>query len=105
MNLQHNPSSLADVLNAECSCMTLDRHRLIATLQDHVDVGTLWSDLAVTHPHLFAATPAFISRASLARMNSVVQAIEKLARSTAFQQTALEHRAVDLNLVLCKSDV
>ena len=105
MNLQHNPSSLADVLNAECSCMTLDRHRLIATLQDHVDVGTLWSDLAVTHPHLFAATPAFISHESLARMNSVVQEIEKLARSTAFQQTALEHRAVDLNLVLCKSDV
>lgn len=89
MNIHHKTLSLAEALNARCSCMSFDRNRLIKTLQAHVNVGTMWSDLAVTHPHLFAATPAFISSEILAQMLKVVQTIEKLAKSEAFQKTAL----------------
>lgn len=89
MNIQHNAHDLADALNAKCSCMTLDRDRLIVTLQAHAEVGTLWQDLAVTHPHLFATTPAFISSEVLVRMKTVVKTIERLAKLEAFHQAVL----------------
>lgn len=89
MNIQHKANDLADALNAKCACMTLDRDRLIETLYTDAEVGTLWTDLAVTHPHLFAATPAFISSEILNKMTRVVETIERLAKSNEFQQTAL----------------
>lgn len=91
MNILHQTTSLADTLNAECSCMTLDRDRLVYTLQAHADVGSLWSDLAATHPHLFAATPTFVTRQSIDDMTRVVQTIEKIARSDAFKGTVMEN--------------
>ena len=89
MNIHDNGNDLADALNSKCSCMTLDRERLIQTLHAQAEVGSLWQDLAVTHPHLFAATPAFISTEMFNQMTHVVETIEKLAESEAFQHTAL----------------
>jgi hypothetical protein len=100
MNIHHKALGLADALNAQCSCMSFDRNRLIKTLQAHVDVGTMWSDLAVTDPHLFAATPAFISSEILAEMQKVVQTIEKLAKSVAFRQTALADARLSRSVIL-----
>jgi hypothetical protein len=52
-------------LASQCDCTTFERDRLIKTKQVYAEVGSLWKNLADTHPHLFAATPAFISSDTL----------------------------------------
>ena len=42
-----------------------------------------------THPHLFAAIPLFVSRAQVAQMARVVQAVERVVATSAFRRAAL----------------
>lgn len=82
--------SIADHLNAECFCITLDRDRLLQHLRDSTGNDGLWSSLGESHPHLFAATPTFIARDDLEQTLAVVSAIERVAKLEAYQTAALE---------------
>ena len=83
------PVGLSDRLNAECFCMTLDRNMLL----QHLKIGTghekMWSELQLTHPHLFAGTPAFVSEQDLLRMLATVQAVERISRLEAYRERVL----------------
>jgi hypothetical protein len=65
-----------------CCFSSRSRNQTVASpLQAHAEVGSLWQNLADTHPHLFAATPAFILSEILSEMTRVVETIERLEKS------------------------
>lgn len=78
-------------LNDECFCITTDRDKLLRTLQGQVPNADLWRGLATTHPHLFAASPSFVSHNDLSAMQRVVQAVERIAMLPAYQCEALAY--------------
>lgn len=80
---------IAAELNHSCFCMSLDRDRLISSLEAAAPVGMDWTHLANTHPHLFAANPAFVSKADLEVMLAVAQAIERVAGLEAYRNRAM----------------
>jgi len=82
--------SLAERLNAECFCMTLDRGLLLRHLQNGTNVDGLWQNLEVSRPHLFAATPAFVAHEDLERMLAVVTAVEHVAKLEAYRDAVLK---------------
>lgn len=67
----------ARTLNDQCFCVGQDpqglRHRLAG------ETGLAEAPLADSHPHLFAATAAFVSQSDIDRMMAAVQAIERIA--------------------------
>ena len=66
------PVGLSDKLNAKCFCMTLDRNMLLQHLKIDTDHEKMWGELQLTHPHLFASTPTFVSEHDLLSMLATV---------------------------------
>lgn len=69
----------AEELNHECFCLTLDRRALGESLAHELGTARA-AQFKQTHPHLFASTPVFLSRADIDRMTRTVHAIEAAAR-------------------------
>lgn len=75
-------------LNRECSCETLVPERLAAELEAGGE--GLAAIVAAGRPNLFAATPVFVSRAHLAAMKAIVQAVESVVRGPWYERAVLE---------------
>lgn len=78
----------ATALNQNCQCITLDPPRLEQALTQagHAD-GV--SGLLASHPHLFSESAVFVDRPTLAAMESVVAAVERVALLPAYQAQVL----------------
>jgi hypothetical protein len=83
------PVGLSDKLNAGCFCMTLDRNMLLQHLQTDTGHEKMWGELQLTHPHLFASTPTFVSEQNLLSMLATVQAAERVSRLMAYREQVL----------------
>lgn len=88
MNSSPSPSSLAqsvaEALNKDCFCITLDRPALHAALLR--DSGnTLTQALIDARPNLFSNAPMFLASDLLRQMQATVQAIEAVARLPQYQ--------------------
>lgn len=64
--------------------MTLDRAALLARLDEEIGRPGFGASLVQTHPHLFAASPVFLSGPTLAAMQRVVDAVERVARTPGY---------------------
>lgn len=69
--------------------MTLDRDMLLQHLRSGTGHGRMWKELQLTHPHLFAGTPTFVSEQDLLRMLATVQAIERIVRLGIYREQVL----------------
>ena len=49
----------------------------------------MWEDLQLTHPHLFASTPTFVSEQDLLCMLDTVRAVERIGRLKTYREQAL----------------
>ena len=65
--------------NSVCSCITLDRDMLEATLNSQTGREGFGEQLAISHPHLFANSPVFIAPETMTVMTRVVTAVETAA--------------------------
>ena len=65
--------------NSVCSCITLDRDMLQATLNSQTGREGFGEQLATSHPHLFANSPVFIAPETMTVMTRVVTAVETAA--------------------------
>ena len=65
--------------NSVCSCITLDRDMLEATLNSQTGREGFGEQLAISHPHLFANSPVFIAPETVTMMVRVVTAVETAA--------------------------
>jgi hypothetical protein len=86
------PRSFSAVqLNRECFCIGADVDALQAWLHGDLAQRGLVQPVVETHPHLFSALPVFVSREQVARMRSVIAAVESVVALPAYQAAALEH--------------
>lgn len=80
----------AEALNRACACRTLDADRLRRQLEAEAALAGFVDALAVTRPHLFSNTAAFISSNQLARVAAIVTEVERVVRLPGYQEAALE---------------
>jgi hypothetical protein len=85
----HSTRPIAEFLNRECFCITLDRCVLREALEREVGDTDFFTTLSRTHPHLFSTAPLFLSQADLDQMLRVVRAIEAAARLPAYRDAVL----------------
>jgi hypothetical protein len=76
----------ADTLNLGCLCSTL-RPTL---LRRQLDANPALHDLAVSRPHLFSATPVFVSARDYALLERGVFAVHRVSALSGFREAALQ---------------
>lgn len=81
---------LAEQLNEECFCQTLDRERFEQILRADKFQG----DLLAQHPQLFSSTATFISRAQFEAIQTSINAIEQVISLPAYQEKVLLRNAL-----------
>jgi hypothetical protein len=79
----------ARALNQGCYCVSLDEDALRDALALELGDPTLHALLRERCPHVFAASPVFISAEQAARMRAVVAAIDAIAASKAWRDRVL----------------
>lgn len=79
----------AERLNLGCFCITLDRERLAAALDEEVGEVGFAAELAASHQTLFSNVPIFVPADAMAEMERVVTAIECAAKSPGYVATVL----------------
>lgn len=80
---------LQDTLNADCTCISLDRAELNRALQAEVGDPEFCRRLAVTHPTLISNVPVFLDPEHAARMAEIISAIETIAKLEPYREAAL----------------
>ena len=70
--------NLADSLNLGCVCSTLQPDLLRQALDVGAGLPGTALELAASRPHLFSATPVYVSAADYARMESSVAALDRV---------------------------
>ena len=85
----NNNDSLANKLNQDCYCITLDRNALNTSLEDQLTETRSNSIGANALNKLFSATPVFVPTAQIAAMERIVKAIESAAKLPSYQEQVL----------------
>lgn len=78
-----------DDLNRECFCVGIDLKAVRDGLQAILQAQGQSTDLLDSHPHLFSSLPVFVSREHIARIESVVKALEEVVHSASYQTAVL----------------
>jgi hypothetical protein len=79
-----------DSLNADCTCITLDRAALCRALDAEVGDAEFCQQLVATHPTLISHLPVFLRGEHVARMAEIIRAIEAIAKLEGYQNAALQ---------------
>ena len=82
---------LAERLNADCQCISLDREALSRELGHAPDGDALSAMIAADRPHLFAGSMVFVSGEHIRRMAGVIAAIERVAATPAYLEHVLAY--------------
>jgi len=80
---------LAESLNRDCFCLTLDHAALVHTLESDPALRGLHRDIVEERPHLFSATPFFLSACQAQRMADIVRAVESVVALPAYRERVL----------------
>ena len=79
----------ADQLNADCTCISLNRAALCRALEAEVGDPEFCHKLIASHPTLISSQPVFLRGEHVARMAAIIQAIEAIAKLEEYQSAAL----------------
>lgn len=82
--------NLADTLNLGCACRTLDSQQLRTELETAPALHGLVDQLALSHPHLFAATVVFLDPQTHQDILQAVATLDRVCALPAWQQLALK---------------
>ncbi len=88
-NKNKENNNLANQLNQECYCRTLDRKALNSSLQNQLSDTTDNPIGANELNKLFSATPVFVPKTEIMTMTRIVEAIESATRLPSYQQQVL----------------
>lgn len=78
-----------ETLNRECFCVSLDPDALELALKSELGQPDVFSLVRERCPHVFAARPVFVSRATKERMADVVRAVESVVALPAYVDAVL----------------
>src|SRR6218665_2474213 len=81
--------SVADTLNRNCFCKTLQRDQLLASLQ----AQALPTEVLQHHEQLFSHTATFISPSQWQRLQELVQAVMRVTALPAYRHSVLKDAA------------
>ena len=76
-------------LNRECFCVSLDPNALEQALKSELGQPDVFSLIRERCPHVFAARPVFVSRATNERMADVVRSVESVVALPAYVDAVL----------------
>ncbi len=82
---------LAQRLNSDCQCLSLDRQALARELGHAPDGEALATMIASDRPHLFSGTTVFVSGEQVRHMGEIVAAVERVVALPAFRHHALAY--------------
>lgn len=82
------PRDPITALNQACHCITFDAARMRALLETSPLTAGVYHSILEKQPHLFSASPVFLARADLARMQAVIGAVEEVVRTPGFRDWA-----------------
>ena len=77
---------LADVLNRDCHCISVNRDELQKSLEAQLRDADLAEQLLRSDNHLFADTPVFLWQGHISAMEQVIQAVGRVARNEAYRE-------------------
>ncbi len=80
---------IAAALNRSCRCVTLDEPALARGLAEAVDDPGVLAEIRRDRPHLFSATAVFAAPADIARMQAIIDAVERVVALPAYRERAL----------------
>lgn len=83
-------TSIAEALNRDCVCQTLDAKRLQQQWQADPALSSVNESILTQRPNLFSATSVFISQAQYQQMQALVSAVEQVVDLPAYRQTVLD---------------
>jgi hypothetical protein len=78
---------IAEALNKDCFCITVDKRKLHRHLDAHLAESGLPSPLSDGHKRLFAESPVFLSHLHVQKMQRLIQAVEHVVQNPAYRQT------------------
>jgi len=81
--------SIAEVLNRDCRCVSVDLHALRSELERDLQCRGLTLALVESHPHLFSAVPVFVSGAQVRHMAAIIRAVESVVALPAYREHVL----------------
>ncbi len=84
-----NQNAVADVLNRSCHCINVDRDALQGSLEERFGETGVWSRLQLSHPHLFADSPVFVSPDQVAGMRAIIDTIEQVVSLDSYRDKVL----------------
>lgn len=79
-----------DSLNADCTCLSLDRAALERALEAEVGDPAFCERLATTHPTLISNVQVFLRSEHAVRMAEIIVAIETIAKLEPYREAALQ---------------
>ncbi len=82
---------LAERLNSDCQCVSLDRAALSRELGHAPDGAALAEMIALDRPHLFSGSTVFVSGEHVGRMAEIIAAIERVAALPAYLEHVLAY--------------
>jgi hypothetical protein len=82
--------NMSDALNLGCLCATLQPDLLRAELEVHPALHGLAADLGANRPHLFSASPVFVSDHEYTILERSVAALHRVSMLPAYQAAALQ---------------
>lgn len=82
---------LAERLNTQCQCVSIDRQHLRQELEQVPDGGLLAQMIDADRPHLFAGSTVFVSEVNIRRMQALIGAVETVVHHPAYRAEALRH--------------
>ncbi|WP_350560737.1 hypothetical protein [Psychrobacter sp. CAL346-MNA-CIBAN-0220] len=88
-NNEKTNDGLANRLNQECYCITLNRKALNTSLQDQLAETENEPIEADELNNIFSATPVFVPKTEIAMMERIVEAIELAAELSSYQEQVL----------------
>jgi len=78
-----------DNLNTQCICITLDRASLFEALKHETGLDVFADYFSGSHAAVISDVPVFIEQNDLDKMASIISAVESVAKSEHYQETAL----------------
>jgi len=81
--------NLADALNRDCHCISVDRPALHQKLGDHLRDAGFPEQFLDEHSHVFADSPVFLWDGHIETMQSVIRAVERVAQTRSYRDAVL----------------
>ncbi|HEX5804250.1 MAG TPA: hypothetical protein VFY24_14585 [Azospira sp.] len=88
LTLPDDCRSAAEVLNRDCTCVTLDHAALEQALAGEAG-GNIYREILDSRPHLFSDSVVFVGRHHLAHMADLVAAVDQIVALPGWQERVL----------------